>query len=94
MNGTYKFTDSFHLSAGVRYAKNDQEFRQISFGAIVPTADVPGTSDEDVVTYSLSPEWHVHRSTRCRTRVSRPATARAARTSSCLASRRRWTPTR
>ena len=57
-NGTYKFNDAFHLSAGLRYANNDQEFRQISFGLIVPTADVPGESDEDVVTYSLSPEWH------------------------------------
>ena len=25
----------------------------------MPTADVPGESDEDVVTYSLSPEWHL-----------------------------------
>ena len=57
-NGTWKFNDTFHLTGGVRYAKNDQKFRQISFGLIVPTADVPGTSDEDVVTYSLSPEWH------------------------------------
>ncbi len=70
MNGTYKFTDSFHLSAGVRYAKNDQEFRQISFGAIVPTADVPGTSDEDVVTYSVSPEWHVNDDTMWYARVA------------------------
>ncbi|HWN07650.1 MAG TPA: TonB-dependent receptor [Steroidobacteraceae bacterium] len=59
VNGTYKFTDAFHLSAGVRYARNDQEFRQISSGLIVPPANNPGTSDEDVVTYSLSPEWHV-----------------------------------
>jgi outer membrane receptor protein involved in Fe transport len=70
MNGTYKFTDVFHLSAGVRYAKNDQKFRQISFGAIVPTADVPGTSDEDVVTYSLSPEWHVNDDTMWYARVA------------------------
>ena len=26
-NGTYKFTDVFHLSAGVRYARNEQETR-------------------------------------------------------------------
>ncbi len=58
-NGTYKFTDVFHLSAGVRYARNDQEFRQISFGIAVPQADDPGESDEDVFTFSLSPEWHV-----------------------------------
>jgi iron complex outermembrane recepter protein len=58
-NGTYKFTDAFHLSAGLRYARNDQDFRQVSFGVVVPPADDPGTSEEDVVTYSLSPEWHV-----------------------------------
>ena len=59
-NGTYKFTDAFHLSAGVRWAKNDQDFRQVLFGAAVPEpSDDPGESDEDVVTFSLSPEWHV-----------------------------------
>jgi len=70
INGTYKFTDTFHLSAGVRYAKNEQEFRQISFGLIVPTADVPGTSDEDVVTYSVSPEWHFSDDTMLYARVA------------------------
>ncbi len=69
-NGTYKFSDAFHLSAGVRYARNDQEFRQISFGLIVPTADVPGESDEDVVTYSLSPEWHLDDDTMIYARVA------------------------
>lgn len=58
-NATYKFTDTFHLTAGLRYARNDQDFRQVSFGVVVPPADDPGESDEDVVTYSLSPEWHV-----------------------------------
>ena len=69
-NGTYKFTDTFHLSAGIRYAKNDQDFRQISFGLIVPTSDVPGESDEDVVTYSLSPEWHFSEDTMLYARVA------------------------
>ena len=69
-NGTYKFNDTFHLTGGVRYAKNDQKFRQISFGLIVPTADVPGTSDEDVVTYSLSPEWHLGDDTMVYARVA------------------------
>jgi len=69
-NGTYKFSDTFHLSAGLRYARNDQEFRQISFGLIVPTADVPGESDEDVVTYSLSPEWHLSDDTMLYARIA------------------------
>lgn len=58
-NGTYKFTDAFHLTAGVRYARNEQDFRQISFGVVVPPADDPGTSEEDVTTFSVSPEWHM-----------------------------------
>jgi outer membrane receptor protein involved in Fe transport len=57
-NATYKFTDMFHLTAGLRYARNDQKFRQVSSGAVVPPADDPGESDEDVLTYSVSPEWH------------------------------------
>jgi outer membrane receptor protein involved in Fe transport len=58
-NATYKFTDLFHLTAGVRYARNDQNFRQLSSGAIFPTpTDQPGESDEDVFTFSLSPEFH------------------------------------
>ena len=58
VNGTYKFTDAFHLSAGLRYASNDQEFRQTLSGLLFEPSDDPGESDEDVVTYSLSPEWH------------------------------------
>jgi outer membrane receptor protein involved in Fe transport len=59
-NGTYKFTDAFHLTAGLRYARNDQKFRQISSGAIFPApVDQPGESDEDVLTFSVSPAWHV-----------------------------------
>ena len=69
-NGTYRFSDAFRLSAGVRWAKNDQDFRQISSGALVPPANTPGESDEDVVTYSLSPEWHVNEDTMVYARVA------------------------
>ena len=69
-NGTYKFTDAFHLSAGLRYAKNDQEFRQVLTGALFPPSDDPGASDEDVVTYSVSPEWHISEDTMAYARVA------------------------
>ncbi len=69
-NGTYKFTDAFHLSAGLRYARNDQEFRQTLSGALFPPSDDPGESDEDVVTYSLSPEWHIGDNTMAYARVA------------------------
>lgn len=70
VNGTYKFNDVFHLSGGVRYARNDQEFRQILTGALFPPSDDPGSSDEDVVTYNLSPEFHVDDDTMVYARVA------------------------
>ena len=70
LNGTYKFTDAFHLSAGLRYSKNDQEFRQILTGLLFPPSDDPGESDEDVVTYSVSPEWHISEDTMAYARVA------------------------
>lgn len=70
VNGTYKFTDAFHLSGGLRYSKNDQEFRQILTGLLFPPSDDPGESDEDVVTYSVSPEWHISEDTMAYARVA------------------------
>lgn len=57
-NGTFHFTDQLELTAGVRWAKNEQTFRQISSGAIIPEADDPGESSEDVFTYSVSPQFN------------------------------------
>ncbi|MFL9842261.1 TonB-dependent receptor [Sphingomonas sp. ST-64] len=59
-NATVRFSDQFHLTGGLRWARNEQTFRQISSGAIVPTADDPGTSEEDVFTYSISPQFHIN----------------------------------
>ncbi len=67
---TFKFTDSFDVTAGLRWASNDQDFRQISGGAIIPTADDPGTSDESVTTYALSPRWHISDDTMVYLRVA------------------------
>lgn len=55
-NATYTFGNVFELSAGLRWARNVQDFRQISDSAVglVPTADTPGTSAESVWTYSAS----------------------------------------
>ena len=58
-NATFSFSDQFKLTGGLRWAKNEQTFRQISSGAIVPTADDPGESSEDVFTYSISPQFHI-----------------------------------
>ncbi|MDP5278912.1 TonB-dependent receptor [Sphingomonas sp. DG1-23] len=58
-NATLRFGERFEITGGVRWARNEQTFRQISSGAIVPQADDPGESQEDVVTWSVSPQFHV-----------------------------------
>ena len=69
-NATFRFTDQFWLSGGLRWAENKQTFRQISSGAIVPTADTPGKSKEDIVTYSVSPQFHLNDDTMFYARVA------------------------
>jgi iron complex outermembrane receptor protein len=58
-NGTLRFSDQFEITGGVRWARNEQTFRQISEGAIVPSANDPGKSAESVFTYSVSPQFHI-----------------------------------
>ncbi len=58
-DGTYHFTDKLELSAGVRYSENNQSFRQISGGALLPTADQAGRSSEGIATFSVSPAYHL-----------------------------------
>ncbi len=56
---TYKFNSMFDVTGGVRWAHNEQNFQQISSGALVgPPSDEPGSSTQDVFTYSLSPRLH------------------------------------
>jgi iron complex outermembrane recepter protein len=71
-NLTFKFTDSFDVTAGVRWAKNEQDFRQISGGVLpgLPPADFPGESEEDVWTYAISPRLHVSDDTMMYVRVA------------------------
>lgn len=51
---TVHLTDRFEIAAGLRYARNEQSFRQSSSGSLVRTTDTPGTSSENVTTYSVS----------------------------------------
>jgi len=55
---TWKFSPSFDITAGVRWAHNSQDFAQISGGAILPNTVTPGSSSESVFTYSFSPRFH------------------------------------
>ena len=58
VNGSYRLTDRFELGAGVRYASNEQDYWQVVTGGIIlPVGVSPGTSDEDVVTWTLTPKW-------------------------------------
>lgn len=56
---TYKFTPAFDVTAGVRWAHNSQTFAEITSGALTGAGDVPGSSSEDVFTYSFSPRVHL-----------------------------------
>src|SRR6185503_18840573 len=67
---TFKINDSFDVITGLRFAQNDQKFRQISSGAILVTANQPGESDEDVFTYAISPRWHLTDDTMLYARVA------------------------
>jgi iron complex outermembrane receptor protein len=59
-NATLRFGERVELTGGVRWARNEQTFRQISEGAIVPSANDPGESQEEVVTWSVSPQFHLN----------------------------------
>jgi outer membrane receptor protein involved in Fe transport len=52
-NATYHATERLELGAGVRYARNDQDFAQIieDGSPILPPSNVPGESTENVVTW-------------------------------------------
>ncbi|MGQ2933991.1 MAG: TonB-dependent receptor [Sphingopyxis sp.] len=59
-NATFKLTEQFEVTGGLRWARNEQTFTQISSGAIVPTANDPGESAESVWTFSVSPQFHIN----------------------------------
>ncbi len=59
-NGAYRFTDRFKLGAGVRFSRNDQEFRQdVVGGVLLPIGAEDNTSSEDVFTWSITPQFQI-----------------------------------
>lgn len=62
---TYKFSDRFDITAGLRVAHNKQKFETTLNGAIAEAFNNAGTnggnSSETVVTYMVSPRFHVTR---------------------------------
>ncbi|MGH8239014.1 MAG: TonB-dependent receptor domain-containing protein, partial [Steroidobacteraceae bacterium] len=69
-NLTYRFTDAFDVTGGVRWARNSQRFRQITAGPLLPQGDVPGRSAENVYTYLLSPRYRVNEDTMVYARIA------------------------
>lgn len=59
-NASYRFSERFKLGAGIRYAQNDQEFsNNILAGILLPLGNAPNSSSEDVVTWSVSPQFQL-----------------------------------
>jgi outer membrane receptor protein involved in Fe transport len=76
-NATYHFTDWFDLTAGVRYAHNNQTFTEYEGGALLgsspltsPALTVPGTSSEGVTTFSVDPRLHLNKTTIAYARIA------------------------
>jgi len=76
-DATYHFTDRLQLAAGLRYAHNDQSFIESEGGFLinpaaptVPALVVPGKSSEGVVTFSVSPSFHITPDTMVYARVA------------------------
>jgi outer membrane receptor protein involved in Fe transport len=70
-NGSWRFGERFKLDAGVRQARNDQRFSQnVTEGILIPIANTPGESSEDVFTWSLSPQFKLGADTMVYARVA------------------------
>lgn len=70
-NATWKISDLFHLTGGLRWARNDQTFTQLTQ---IPLAGLDsggdGKSHEEILTYSISPQLNLSRDTMLYVRVA------------------------
>lgn len=58
---TYKFSDRFDVTGGLRYARNEQNYaQQVPAGKLLALGTTPGKSAEDVLTWMLSPRYHLN----------------------------------
>lgn len=57
---TYKFSPRFDVSAGVRHARNQQDFEQHSVGLLYGPRpiDLADDADDSVTTWKLASRWH------------------------------------
>ena len=61
-NATYKFNQRFHLTGGLRWARNEQTFNQVTQIPLIGL-DIggPGESEESNLTFSISPQYNINR---------------------------------
>nr|WP_294810299.1 TonB-dependent receptor [uncultured Sphingomonas sp.] len=60
-NATYKFGDVFHLTGGLRWARNDQTFTQVTQIPLIGLdTSGDGSSSEEIVTWSVSPQININ----------------------------------
>ncbi|NIJ21045.1 outer membrane receptor protein involved in Fe transport [Sphingomonas naasensis] len=56
-NATWKFSDAFHVTGGLRWARNDQTFTQLTQIPLIGLdTNGDGSSSEEIVTWSVSPQ--------------------------------------
>jgi len=56
-NATWKFSDAFHVTGGLRWARNDQTFTQVTQIPLIGLdTSGDGKSSEEIVTWSVSPQ--------------------------------------
>jgi iron complex outermembrane receptor protein len=59
-NASYDFTDRLSLGAGVRVSYNEQDFSEnVTEGILLPIANTPGSSDETIVDFMVSPKFKI-----------------------------------
>jgi iron complex outermembrane receptor protein len=59
-NASYNFTDRLSLGAGLRLSHNEQDFAQnVTDGILLPIANTPGSSDESVVDFMVTPKFKI-----------------------------------
>ena len=57
---TYKITEKFDVSAGLRYSRNNQEYSAITTPSpLLAASSTSNTSHQGVTTYMLSPRYHI-----------------------------------
>jgi outer membrane receptor protein involved in Fe transport len=67
---TYKFTDHFDVTAGVRGAHNHETFRSEAASLVFAPIDKTVYDSADIFTYMVSPRWHVSKDTMIYARVA------------------------